>query len=517
MSGRRPRVDGPTALAFAGGAVLALAVWFGWPRPDPEVAPAPPAVAPAAPAVNVPVARKSPPPSPPPAPSAPSAGLAPGGVIGNPDCKLLPGRGPAADAALVVVPGTSGSRFAVLDGDGEVFGDTLPFVPHHFRLGKRTDGTIVAGVGDLRLNSRVFREPNTPEPVRIYQDGRSIYETEKAWDFGVASDGSSFYVQEPLAGDGSRLVVGNLDAGTVAHIDLGTAYSGNHPFDRAYSVAYANGTNEIMFYKGGDYGRGLYSFHSVADGGVRTVRVGRTFASIADVVPDIVVEDDAFMASIVSSEEGYFAYALAKRAGTGTPVPWRIVRRRFGYGDEPEAIREWTLDIEISGYGGTMLPSDDGRWLGLEGWDFVLLDAATGEAVFEYPKVDKKAEFARLSTVLPDGATLADVGGVTAAIFRDGHLMFYRQIGTASKRSCSLRGDSPGGGLERYYDCMADLRRRGLYRTVLDVFDLDRLEPDGKPLFRVDYDERDQCATGDFPLRGLQVRDGRLTFLATRR
>ena len=513
MSGRRPRVDGPTALAFAGGAVLALAVWFGWPRPDPEVAPAPPAVAPAAPAVNVPVARKSPPPSPPPAPSAPSAGLAPGGVIGNPDCKLLPGRGPAADAALVVVPGTSGSRFAVLDGGGEVFGDTLPFVPHHFRLGKRTDGTMVAGVGDLRLNSRVFREPDTPEPVRIYVDGQIAYETSKALNFGIARDGSSFYVHEPMAGGASRLVVRNLDLGNEMHLDLGAEYTPASPYDPGYLVNYAGGGREIMFQKGGDYGRGLYSFYSVADGGVRTVRVGRTFPSIAD----IVVEDDAFMASIVSSEEGYFAYALAKLARTGTPVPWRIVRRRFGYGDEPEAIREWTLDIELSGYLGTMLPSDDGRWLGLEGWDFVLLDAATGEAVFEYPTVDKKAEFARLSTVLPDGATLADVGGVTAAIFRDGHLMFYRQIGTASAISCSFRGESPGGGLERYYDCMADLRRRGLYRTVLDVFDLDRLEPDGKPLFRVDYDERDQCATGDFPLRGLQVRDGRLTFLATRR
>ena len=57
----------------------------------------------------------------------------------------------------------------------------------------------------------------------------------------------------------------------------------------------------------------------------------------------------------------------------------------------------------------------------------------------------------------------------------------------------------------------------GLYRTVLDVFDLERLELDSKPIFRVDYDDRDQCAIGDFPLRGLQVREGRLTFLPDRR
>lgn len=68
-------------------------------------------------------------------------------------------------------------------------------------------------------------------------------------------------VQEPLAGDGSRLVVRNLDVGVEAHFDLGTAYSASNAYDRGYSVAYANWEREIVFKKGGDYGRGLYRFY----------------------------------------------------------------------------------------------------------------------------------------------------------------------------------------------------------------------------------------------------------------
>ena len=443
------------------------------------------------------------------------AELAPGEVLGNPDCRLLAGREPAADLALVVVPTDSGARFAVLGGAGEIFGDSLPFVPHRFHVGRRVDGTVVAAVADLRLNSGVYRDPDTPEPVRIYVDGHVAYETNKAWNFGVAPDGSSFYVQEPMAGDASRLLVRNLDSGTEAHFDLGTDYAPANSYDPGYLVRYAQPTGEVMFAGWGDHGRGLYRFYPVEGGKAREIRIGPINPSIEGSRADIVIDDGVFMVRVVSSGEGYFAYSPATWARTGDPETWRIVRRRFGYRDDPTVEDVWSREISLAGYGGTMIESDDGRWLGLNAWDFVLLDAVTGETVFAYPKVDKAAELARLSTVLPSGATIGDVGAVTSASFRGSHLMLYRQIG--STRSCSVSDENPKSGHGQYYDCVADLRRRGLYRTVLDVFDLERLELDSKPIFRVDYDDRDQCAIGDFPLRGLQVREGRLTFLPDRR
>lgn len=42
------------------------------------------------------------------------------------------------------------------------------------------------GFGALRLNSEVFRPRDSDEPVRIYHDDHVVYETNKAWNFGIA-------------------------------------------------------------------------------------------------------------------------------------------------------------------------------------------------------------------------------------------------------------------------------------------------------------------------------------------
>ena len=145
--------------------------------------------------------------------------LAPEEVLANPDCRVEAGWGmPAGDVALVVVPdrdgGEPGARFAVLDDRGTLFGGELPFRPNHWRLGRRADGGVVTAFAALRLNSMVSRPPESPEPLRVYLDGGLAYESEKAWDFGVAYDGSSFFAVEPMAGAASRLVIHNLDLGS---------------------------------------------------------------------------------------------------------------------------------------------------------------------------------------------------------------------------------------------------------------------------------------------------------------
>lgn len=56
--------------------------------------------------------------------SEPNLGrLTPADVLGNPECTMRPGTG--GDLALVLVPGDGGLRFAVIDGSGVVFEDTL--------------------------------------------------------------------------------------------------------------------------------------------------------------------------------------------------------------------------------------------------------------------------------------------------------------------------------------------------------------------------------------------------------
>ena len=69
-------------------------------------------------------------------------GFKPQDVLGNSDCRLHAGREAARDTALVVMSGNSGARLGVLNGSGTVFGAELPFVPHHFHLGRRADGSV---------------------------------------------------------------------------------------------------------------------------------------------------------------------------------------------------------------------------------------------------------------------------------------------------------------------------------------------------------------------------------------
>ena len=130
----------------------------------------------------------------------PGVGFTPEELIDNPNCDFTVGLGDAAGTAVYVLSDGPGARFAVLDGEGTVFGDELPFDPNHYRLGRRADGSVVVALADLRLNSKEFRPDDSPEPIRVYRDGQVIFEHDKVWQFGVAPDGSSFYVVEPLAG-----------------------------------------------------------------------------------------------------------------------------------------------------------------------------------------------------------------------------------------------------------------------------------------------------------------------------
>ena len=436
----------------------------------------------------------------------------PGEVIDNPDCRMLAGRGSASDVALVVVPTEKGSHFAVLDGRGEVFSDRLPYMPHHYQLGKRADGSVLVGLGDLRLNSKVFRDPAAPERMRIYMDGQVIYENAKAWQFAVAPDGSSFYVHEPLAGAASRLVVRNLDHRTEQHFDLDSSYTPHNDHESGFGSAYSTGSREVMFSPVYEYGRGVHRFFPVVEGEVREVHVARDIREqMHGGSEDRVRIDGVSGAVFASSEEGYVAMPPSWRGQYWRGrQPWRIERRNLDHDADTTSV-VWSREVDLDHFSSSMTLSGDGAWLALRAWTFKVLDTASGETVFEYPKVDKRAELARLGSVLGPAATVSDVGGVTNEYFRDNRLVFFRQVGIASTRTCS------GKRGEAYDDCISDLRKRGVYNSMVDVFEMDGIQMDSQPDFRREVGRDNLCASGDYALRGLQVHDDRLTFLTTRR
>ena len=162
---------------------------------------------------------------------------------------------------------------------------------------------------------------------------------------------------------------------------------------------------------------------------------------------------------------------------------------------EEPVTEVWSRNVRLESFYGRMGVSGNGAWLTLAAWNFQVLDAATGETVFAYPVVgDQEAELTRLASVMRPGATVDEVGQVSASGFRGDRMLLFRRIG--SKLGC--------GGAERR-KCLADLRRRGVFSRVVDVYDMRTIALDSQPDFRVEVGPDIPCGAGDFPLRGLQV------------
>ena len=263
-----------------------------------------------------------------------------------------------------------GSRFAVLDRNGHLFGDVLPFTPNHKRLGRRADGSVVVGFGDLRANSKQFRPPDTPEPVRIYVDGQIVYSTDKADDFRIAADGSSFFVHELLPGGMSRLVVRDLDSGALERIEMGQALKPRNEYEGAYGLWYTRDFREVQIAPLHlDHAFGTYRFYRVGGGeggAVREVRLGAGVKSDYEQPAAASAQvPETHSAWFASSETAYFA----DRVSVGNLTmgePWRISRLAFDYGaDHGEGVakKEWIRDIRFRGFNGRMTLSPNGAWL----------------------------------------------------------------------------------------------------------------------------------------------------------
>ena len=414
--------------------------------------------------------------------------LTPVEVIDNPDCRMRIGSGSASGLAVVVVPSENGAEFSVLDETGALYTGTMPFVPNHYKLGKRSDGSVVAGFGDLRLNSHVFREEDSPEPLRIYLGDQILYEHNKIWEFGIADDGTSYWVIEPLDGRNSRLVIRNLDEGTESHHDLGDKFAPDGYYV-PFGASYTENNDELHLWPSDiDYperGEGVHYFFPTKSGNKeRRIRIRETGPFDKTI--------------LVSSREGFF---FSTRDGD---VPtYEVSKRRFDW-TTGEVVTVWTREGPSGVATSDMQPTRDGAWLLFEtypaplhvrarpirdnDWTLYVLDASTGEEAFVFPKVDKKAQLMRLANVLAHGATEEDMGSFGQAFIADGQLVIRRRFQTDGQPDHS----------------------RGAY----DVFNMNTIEPYGQPDFRVPANRwsGNPCASESFPGRLRAREDGRLAY-----
>lgn len=422
-----------------------------------------------------------------------TAKVTPGDVIGNPDCVMKPGAKHGRGLAMVVVPGDDGSRFAVVDDSGVVFADTLPFpAVRDSSHARREDGSVLAGFagGDVPpRRGSPFRRSAAPfsasaKGVVVYQDGQVIYEHREASRFGLADDGSSFYSMEPMAGGVSRLVIRNLDLGVETHHDLGnlpTADEGN-----AYVLGYSIDQSEVI----------IQPFPFFARNDSRQIGFYPNDGS----EPRRLTMDVRGLPRFVSSNEGYFA--LPRPDGSTT------VKREYTYDDDgPTAVERWSRDL------GMGLISDDGAWLvGRSGTEAHVLDASTGETVFLHAfsnPVDYSARIHDGRLVLGHG--VGDSEDIARCLSKREVKVVSRTPGDESDSASTTHSFVNVTGEKA---CFADLRERGLYRTVYDVYDLRTLS-DGNPPdhYRVEYGENPHCGSGDDPFGTLEARDDQLVYV----
>ena len=424
------------------------------------------------------------------------------GVIDHPDCRFMAGRGAANDTGLFILPGDDDARFLMRDEDGTLFGDDLPFVPRMYDLGKRDDG-VLAVLGDMRIHDRDSQAPQLHGHARVYRDGQIIYENERLWDFGIASDGSSFFAIEPLAGETSRLVLHNLDEGAEHHFDLGRqmTYFGNH--GRTYGAYYSSDRSEVVLappQELNDSPRGHYWFYANDGSGPRVFRIRSMDvpllgdAAVGSLDPRQVRDEPILRGGarrshpdrvhFVSSE---LAYHILVHSPDGRQV-FEIRKSIYrGYGEDggPQRRDLWSREIQGDSYPRGQFVSDNGAWVAMEdryrAW---ALDAYTGEVVFAFPTDED------LSTSLPRDST-----NTTDSVVRASHLFdAYRMAAVERLRNVlgpdATVGDLGGrsGSLRLRGDRLMISRRFGRgsqTRSFYDVFDLATVGVDGPPLFRI--------------------------------
>ena len=289
----------------------------------------------------------------------------PAAVLADPQCRVVVGQRTASDTALVYVPLGEGAWFAVVNSFGVVFDGTLPFLPERPVVGKRPDGTILAGF-------------SLEGELKIVHGGSMIYEYDDAWNYDIADDGSSFFVVEPLAGDASRLVIHNLELREEHHFDLGTTARPDHglEFDLSYSIDFA----EVIVQPSGREG-GTSRFYPVVGGDPREVSVERRHA-----VPRTLGIRPSDTSIFASSVTGYHAQYMGPPLRGEFAYRWRVfkIEREFlaGAGRPGES---WARDVRFMFL--TMHLSPDGAWLVLSDLltGVVVLDAKDGQTVFVYP------------------------------------------------------------------------------------------------------------------------------------
>ncbi|MCY4058626.1 MAG: hypothetical protein OXG44_11555, partial [Gammaproteobacteria bacterium] len=185
------------------------------------------------------------------------------------------------------------------------------------------------------------------------------------------------------------------------------------------------------------------------------------------------------------------------------------VKTEYRYENGSVSVDErWSRDLRMGP------ASDDGTWLvGYGDGATHVLDPSTGESVFRHSRATS-VNHTQHSTSIRDGRlvrgyVIADPADIVRCRSKNpvvGKVRDWKPDGSYVERT--IVDTAPQEA------CLADLRKRGLYRTVYDVYDLRTLTAGGTPKHdRIEYVEEPHCGSGDGLFGILEVRDDELVYV----
>ena len=430
-------------------------------------------------------------------------------VFDNPDCMFRPGGGAAHGTAAVVVPDESGgSRFKILDAHGTLFEGELPFNPKQAYLGKAQDQSIVAAFGGQ--NSKESRKPNALERVRVYRDGRLEYETAKARQFALASNGSAFVTLEPEGDKNHVLKIRRFDPHWERVYSLG-----RYPL---YRVNFSNDWQDVEL-SPSRWGKPL-RFYPVDPA--------------SEPVTFWEGDSDKRQSDASTFLNRFLGYHIGRDRSDADSV-WpklRFWKESYEWVDgRRQTTTHWSTVFYARKLGYSFL-AYGGRYYVHRGEVVRVLNADTGELVFAYPTATSLAETPEFT-----GRTPAQIKGHERMVHygkmrrerlksveypdevsfplspssvhaRGGELILYSRVLRGGSLDCRTVPS-----LE-YKDCMIKaIREHGARFThVFDTFALKGLNMDSQPVRRVDHVKQFSCARGDIVFQGLDLVHGKFRF-----
>ncbi len=363
-------------------------------------------------------------------------------------CRLHRGGGAARDAATAMVTADAGARFVVLDGSGPVFAGALGFPAERALLGRRGDGALAAAFGG-----------GDHARLKVFLDGDVLADEHGVADFGLSPDGAEWFLMRRNAQRPRE--VERHDTATGRRRAFEAFWLRDTREGLSHTAAYARAGGQIVFTQRTP-GDGDDNAHVIrtAQGKTRMVRFSKPQV--------LLLESDAHVFKLEKWPHEHYV--------DKSVINWGAK------GDE-RMVDAWWRNLALAPATARMFLSDDGAWLGLFGWNLVVLNAHTGEQALSFPvRGDKPAELARLGSVLAPDATVGDVGQAHSARIAHGVLLLRRAVPP---------GDGAGGGTAE----------------VVDVFRVANLRPDAQPDMRIAADDVNRCLvdTVGFPLPFVHV------------